>query len=461
MSQADAHQIYSRVNLVSDPIYGYIRITKRIHSSHTAEQDILDNIWMQRLRRIHQLQSAWWVFPTGEHSRFQHALGSMELAGKWAKHIYSSLDKNMTNVPSENLFEETARIAGLLHDIGHGPFGHFFDREYLSKFNLDHELIGRHIITHELLDIIEGLDSSPSGSFEQNERIDPKWIAYLISTPPLEGFNPPDWLKPLKFLLCGPFSADNMDYVPRDSYLCGVAVGPVDVERLIHYTFVHDGHLVLHRHGVEALIMFLTARHYLYSNIYFHRTVRRIDLQLQEIFKPTIEKILGGNPLSFLSDYLDLTEWKLIDTVLNWARHPVDGETKLLGEKWLALIERKLQWHLAASRTYDLRGQAPDLKVLEDKIIARINNDILHGKTNIILRPDIVDLKPLPQPPGELELMVYDPDLDKLVHPSEVEQFRRLPDLTLMIRIYSQPEISDQSVISQLNQILSDQALVD
>src|SRR2546430_17241833 len=85
---------YSLGNLSSDPIYRYLRITKGGPggvAGHSAEQDLVDSAWLQRLRRIHQLQSAWWVFATAEHSRFQHALGSMHLAGEWAKHLYPTL----------------------------------------------------------------------------------------------------------------------------------------------------------------------------------------------------------------------------------------------------------------------------------------------------------------------------------------------------------------------------------
>src|ERR1700716_1121699 len=128
---------YTRVNLVADPIYGYVQITKAPGGADadgsrvTAEQDLLDHPWLQRARRIHQLQSAWWVFPAAEHSRFQHAIGAMHLAGEWARHLYSSL-RLATDAPSEFLVEETLRLGGLLHDVGHGPFGHFFDDHYAA-----------------------------------------------------------------------------------------------------------------------------------------------------------------------------------------------------------------------------------------------------------------------------------------------------------------------------------------
>src|SRR4030081_3028600 len=117
---------YTRVNLVADPIYGYVQITKtprgeRGGGGATAEQDILDHRWLQRSRRIHQLQSAWWVFPAAEHSRFQHSIGAMHLSGEWTRHLYPSLKLADPGTPGEALVEETMRVGGLLHDVGHGP----------------------------------------------------------------------------------------------------------------------------------------------------------------------------------------------------------------------------------------------------------------------------------------------------------------------------------------------------
>src|SRR5258708_39479748 len=142
---------------------------------------------MQRLRRIHQLQSAWWVFATAEHSRFQHALGSMHLAGEWARHLYPSLSAVCEATPSPSLVEETMRIAGLLHDVGHGPFGHFFDENYLDTWGIDHEVIGRSLITGPLADQIASLGASPSAHFESAGRGDPRSAAYLIISAELAG----------------------------------------------------------------------------------------------------------------------------------------------------------------------------------------------------------------------------------------------------------------------------------
>ena len=84
---SDEAQRFKAVNLISDPIHGYIELTKRLDGERAAEEDLLDTPWVQRLRRISQLQSARWVFPTAEHSRFAHGLGVMHEAGLWARHL--------------------------------------------------------------------------------------------------------------------------------------------------------------------------------------------------------------------------------------------------------------------------------------------------------------------------------------------------------------------------------------
>ncbi|HMK92704.1 MAG TPA: HD domain-containing protein, partial [Thermoleophilia bacterium] len=141
---------YDDVHLIADPLYGYLRITLS-RAGEIAEPDVIDNPWVQRLKRIHQLQSSWWVFPTAEHSRFAHSLGTMHLAGELARQVYPTLADVEPATPSLPLVEETLRMAGLLHDLGHGPFSHFCDEEYLLPvFGVDHERISQQLIVGEL-----------------------------------------------------------------------------------------------------------------------------------------------------------------------------------------------------------------------------------------------------------------------------------------------------------------------
>src|SRR5438094_3299489 len=96
---------------------------------------------------------------------------------------------------------------------------------------------------------IAALNASPGGAFSPGERIEPRWIAELIAEPELEGAAAPAWVTALKPILNGMYTADNLDYVPRDAYMCGVKVGPVDIERLMHYSFLGPEGMLLLQHG--------------------------------------------------------------------------------------------------------------------------------------------------------------------------------------------------------------------
>jgi HD superfamily phosphohydrolase len=348
-----ARHPFAAVNLISDPIHGYLELTKRLARDESAaaglpdedvaEDDLLDTSWLQRLRRISQLQSARWVFPTAEHSRFTHGLGVMHEAGLWARALLPSLLSSLPAIapaeplPSEGLVVETLRIAGLLHDVGHGPFAHYFDDQVLSAFparddarrgpgkRLSHEDMSQLIIERELGGLIGALRRAPGSSperdaFADGEAIDPRWVSFLVAKPPLVDPSMPAWVRVMQPLLSGVFTVDNLDYVRRDAFFTGVRVG-IDVERLRRYAYVSDRGLTLYEPGVSALEGFLNARLLLYQAVYFHRTVRAIDLDLAEVFRPAITALFGDDsPADRLADYVDLDEYALLHQAARWAR---------------------------------------------------------------------------------------------------------------------------------------------
>jgi hypothetical protein len=397
-----ARHPFAAVNLISDPIHGFVELTKRLSPAETAaagllpedvaEESLLDTTWVQRMRRISQLQSARWVFPTAEHSRFTHGLGVMHEAGLWGRALYPSLAAELRglgdDVPSEGLVVETVRVAGLLHDVGHGPFAHFFDDHVLAEFEapadprrpdgkqLTHEDLSGRIIEGELGPLLRALRRAPGAvaerdGFATGESIDPRWVAFLISKPALVDEAMPRWVRWLQPLLSGVFTVDNLDYVRRDAYLTGVAIGPIDVERLRRYAFISDRGLTLFEPGLPALEMFLTSRRFIYQQVYFHRTVRAIDLDLDEVFGPSIRAIFGdGSPADRLSSYADLDEYGLLHQAARWARGeavgtasaPGDGTvSRAIADAWRAILLRRPTWQSEAEvrAEYDA-GARPD-----------------------------------------------------------------------------------------------------
>jgi HD superfamily phosphohydrolase len=464
-----ARHPFAAVNLISDPIHGYVELTKRLGPAESAaaglpaedvaEEDLLDTAWVQRLRRISQLQSARWVFPTAEHSRFTHGLGVMHEAGAWGRSLYPSLRSALIvdghGVPSEGLVVETLRVAGLLHDVGHGPFAHFFDDHVLSAFDapaderrvpgkrLSHEDLSQLILERELGSFIRGLRRAPGGvperdAFADNETIDPRWVSFLVSKPALSDDAMPRWVRWLQPLLSGVFTVDNLDYVRRDAYMTGVAV-EIDVERLRRYTFIGAEGLTLYEPGLGALEMFLTARMFLYQQVYFHRTVRAIDLHLGEVFGPSIRAIFGeGSPADRLGAYADLDEYSLIHQAARWARGesvtdtPSEGDgrvTPAIAEAWRAILLRQPRWRAEAEVRVEYEPDRPP-----DEAIASLGS-AEPGRVAIDLA--VVDARPADATATDSLLAVEGRDGSAL---SLAKSLGRLPAYALIGRRYRRLE---------------------
>ncbi|MGZ3523176.1 MAG: HD domain-containing protein [Thermodesulfobacteriota bacterium] len=438
--------------LIADPIYHYMMMTDRIEGEHT-ERNVIDTPWVQRLRRIFQLQSARWVFPTAEHTRFQHSLGTMHVAGTFSEQLYPALFKVFkTELPSFPYIDELLRLAGLLHDTGHGPFCHFFDEHYLARFNTNHEEIGQQIIREKMSSQLKGIRRSPRGQFRKGEVLDPEQIAFLIKRPQKkERQKHPGWLTFLQQLFRGIFTFDNIDYVLRDAYMTGVSIGPVDWRRLLYYTSFRKEGLILDKRGLDALAMFLNARLYLYSNVYYHRTTRSIDLQLQEIFRETMEILCPFHPLKELDRYLQLTDWFVMEKVSEWKRS-LSPRERQLGEKWAEVLSRKLKWRSVFEEKLTLRememGRPVFLKPEEVK--ERIKTFLPQRLRGIEFHVDMAHHDPRPLNPWheseEGTLLIFDPGSQKVSREPLRRLFQYIPAKVAICRVYAPTHRYDQEL---------------
>ena len=459
--QNEYPSIYRGIALIADPIYDYAFFTVPVSddSSEKTEKNLIDSPWVQRLRRIYQLQSARWVYPSAEHTRFQHSLGTMHNAGEFGKSLYPSLREVCKDVPSLPYVEELLRIAGLLHDVGHGPYGHFFDDHFLSQYDLTHEDIGQHIIVKKLGTLIRGVTRSPSGRFAPGERLDPRQVAFLIHVPTHGRGTWPKWLVLLRQLFTGIYTVDNLDYVQRDAYMTGFSLDLVDTKRLLHYTFYSSEGLTLHQAGISALNRFLNARLNLYTNVYFHRTTRALDLHLQEIFRETMGLILPFNPILDIDCYLGCDEWFLFHETQNWLKS-ADGKKRKLGREWKKLYQREVKWKMSFSTEIpvDQIQRGTRFSRSED-YENHIRSFLPPGLKTIPLRVDLATQDPRPLNPiaeSEKRIHIFNPSTGKTSPEPLKEIYRFIPARVVHFRVFSITHHDDEALSKAAEKSLTD-----
>jgi HD superfamily phosphohydrolase len=459
---------FRQESLSHDAIHGYIPFTARggVSEAEVAEQQIIDHPWVQRLRQIHQLQTAWWVFPTAEHTRFQHVLGAMHLASRAVGALYDSLKEACPDVPSRGYVETLMRMAALLHDVGHGPFGHFFDRHFLADYDLTHEILGGEIIRRDLAGLLRGVRRNPYSALADDEQLDPEQLIALIIRPGDGGGGElPVWLGFLRGLFCGLYTVDNMDFVLRDAYMSGYNSRAFDLDRLLHYSFFSPRGLTIHERGLSALVRFISVRAELFRAIYFHRTVRAIDLALQDLFQESKPYLFPGHPLEHLEEYLHLTEWSLLVRVGNWHRSTDPGLRKM-GDLWRDFLARKLRWKMAVERTIFFRpGESEQASVFSSEAMfeAAVRTHLPRALRDLPLRfdPPRHMHRPDSHAPTSGQNFLYDAATGAIRDLNAGELFRQLPVSYRICRIYSQDDQHNAALAAAMDRLAGGRGIDD
>ncbi len=231
--------------ILNDPVYGFIPVGTPLLFR------LMEHSWFQRLRRIRQLGLTSLVYPGANHTRFQHSLGAAHLMGETLR----SLRGKGVEISREE--EMGARVAILLHDIGHGPFSHALEETIIRE------------LTHEQLSLLfmEQLNEEFEGALEMAIRI-------------YRGNHPRAFLNQL---ISGQLDMDRLDYLQRDSYFTGVAEGVIGLERIIKMLNVADDELVVEEKGIYSIEKFVLARRLMYWQVYFHKTVVAAEQLLLKI----------------------------------------------------------------------------------------------------------------------------------------------------------------------------------
>lgn len=236
--------------VLRDAIHDYI------HVDHLIIWRLINSQEMQRLRRIKQLGGTYQVFQSAEHSRFVHSLG-----------VYQVVRKMLETECLDDVLSDYDKLcvmcAGLLHDIGHGPFSHSFE----GVFDENHEDITVRMILEEseVHDILISLyHELPQDVASIIQHIHPNRILIQMVSSQLD--------------------ADRMDYLLRDSYMTGTTYGQYDMSRILRTMRICDGQIVYKESGVQAIENYILARYHMYWQVYYHPTARSYEHLLQSIF---------------------------------------------------------------------------------------------------------------------------------------------------------------------------------
>jgi len=323
------YQSYKR-KVFNDPIYGFITIPSELIFY------LIEHPYFQRLRRICQLGTSHFVYPGALHTRFHHALGAMHL-------MNTAIDviRNKGCVVTE-LEKQSALVAILLHDIGHGPFSHTLEHDLLQ--DIQHENISAFFMqriecelkSEETKNIIRIAQQIFAKTYKKT------FLCQLVSSQ---------------------LDVDRLDYLNRDSFYTGVSDGVIGSSRIIEMLNVYDNQLVLEEKGIYSLERFITARQLMYWQVYLHKTVVSADLLLTNIIRRARHLLHDSH-----------------DSILKCVSEPLSYflQNKVISEDFVKtpeLIDR-----FSCLDDYDIMSAIKFWQFSDDKILSDLSRRLLHRK---------------------------------------------------------------------------------
>lgn len=335
--------------IINDPVYGFISI------DHPLIFDIIQHPYYQRLRRISQMALADLVYPGATHSRLLHSLGAYHLMGL----ALEELRKKEVKITEEEA--TAARLAILLHDVGHGPYSHALENTIVE--GVTHEEISQWIMERLNKFFGHGLDLAMAIF---NDRHPKRFLHQLVSSQ---------------------LDVDRMDYLNRDSFYTGVYEGVIGYDRIIKMLTVHGGELMVEEKGIHSIEKFIIARRLMYWQVYLHKTVlsaenmlvkilqRAKKLSLEGVKLPaspalaffmqkSIDRLTFAHNPAYLDRFCQLDDYDLLSAIKVWADH----SDKVLSTLCRWLIDRRLFKTEWSTRPFE----ADRVAAVREKVTARL-----------------------------------------------------------------------------------------
>ncbi|MEW6592318.1 MAG: HD domain-containing protein [Candidatus Hadarchaeota archaeon] len=293
---------------IRDPIHGYIGVTE-------AEQSVIDSWPVQRLRGIKQLSIASIVYPGGDHTRFSHGIGAMHVSGLIADSLKQSIE-----ISSEEW--QLLRLAGLLHDIGHGPFSHSFEEVLVKHKGINHEQMGKDVVKKsELADALNDIGFSPDELIELTFGKEAKGKRYLHQ------------------VTASQVDADKLDFLVRDAYCTGVEYGHIDINRLIQAMSVYGEEIAIDLKALYALEAFMIARYEMFLAVYYHRAVRAAEILLSKGMNYAHE-LIGLTTFETIDEFLKMDDAYVTTKLRELDPAKYKGEDKKAAELAKEMMDR-------------------------------------------------------------------------------------------------------------------------